>query len=240
MNKLLLTTCMIAALAVTGCKEEKETAAGSGAGPDTVAVSPSVEASSATIHYQCGDTAVQFTLLADGDAEMRIAEASYAMEQAISASGAKYDNLGDETTYLWNKGDKATVSIKGETLPECVETASPADANTGDNTAWILETLGDAGVTGNSPVTIRFGDDGRVSGNSGCNNYTGNYTREGERLEIARNLVSTRRACLSDAAMAQEQKFLETLSAMTSYATDERGALTLSNDAGQRLVFRKE
>jgi len=222
---------MVALIAVTACKEEQKVTVT----PEAVSASTAA-ALPKTIHYQCGDAAVEFTLLADGKADMKIANASYAMQEAISASGAKYDNIGDEATYLWNKGTQATVSIQGKTLPECVESSALA---AGDTT-WVLETLNKDAIVGNGRITIRFGEDGRVSGNSGCNNYTGSYTREGEKLEIAKNMVSTRRACLSDIVTTQEVKFLTTLSAMTSYTKDEAGALILSNAAGQELVFHKK
>lgn len=71
--------------------------------------------------YQCGETVVEFTVV-DGDkGDMRIANTAYAMERTISASGAKYQNLGNPETYFWNKGQNAYVRIDGQDLPDCTE-----------------------------------------------------------------------------------------------------------------------
>jgi membrane-bound inhibitor of C-type lysozyme len=36
-----------------------------------------------------------------------------------AASGAKYEAEGDPATTFWSKGDKATLTIRGQALPEC-------------------------------------------------------------------------------------------------------------------------
>lgn len=233
MKKFLLATGMIAALAITSCKEEKS---------QETATTPDIQTEKTvprSMNYQCGDTLVEFTLLADDKADMRIANVSYAMEQVVTASGAKYENLGNPDVYLWNKGDKATVSIKGEELPECIKTTATSEKKS-DVDVWVLEDMNNAGIIDNSHLTLQFGADGRVSGSSGCNRYTGNYTREGNTLGIDKNMAVTRRACHAESLGQQENKFLETLSSMTSSTIDETGALILSNDAGGRLLFRKE
>ncbi len=76
------------------------------------------------------------------------------------------------------------------------------------------------------PLTVQFGDDGNVSGNSGCNMFRGPYTVAGSTLSIG-DLISTRRACISDALNAQEQQLLAALAASTTYQL-----------AGDRLTLR--
>src|SRR5690606_18023132 len=104
---------------------------------------------------------------------------------------------------------------------------------------WRLEDLDKTGVIDNSHITLTFGSQGRISGSAGCNNYNGGYVLEGETLTIGPNIAATMRACIAEALMRQEQTFLQTLPAMTKATIDETGALILSNEEGQTLLFRE-
>ena len=79
-----------------------------------------------------------------------------------------------------------------------------------------------------------FGEDGTVSGNTGCNTYRGLYTVADTTIAFGQ-LVSTRRACPSEAAAEQERAFLAALVASTRYELwGDR--LTLRDDAGAAQV----
>jgi heat shock protein HslJ len=56
---------------------------------------------------------------------------------------------------------------------------------------------------------IQFGSDGRVSGSTGCNRFSGAYSQDGDALTIG-TLATTRRACLPE-VMQREQQFLALL-----------------------------
>jgi len=75
-------------------------------------------------------------------------------------------------------------------------------------------------------LSMVFGDDGRVSGDTGCNLFSGPYTLSGSSISFG-PLATTRRACLSDEANQQEQQFLAALHATTTYEL-----------VGDRLTFR--
>ncbi|MDL2298537.1 META domain-containing protein [Synergistaceae bacterium OttesenSCG-928-D05] len=49
---------------------------------------------------------------------MTIDGKTYPMQQTISASGARYEALGDPKTVFWSKGDKAYVAVEGKDLPD--------------------------------------------------------------------------------------------------------------------------
>lgn len=105
-------------------------------------------------------------------------------------------------------------------------------------TEWQLVSLGPSGsesnvVTGTTP-TANFGEDGRVGGNTGCNNYGGTYEVRGETISIGR-LVSTRRACLDQNANEQERRFLAILEAANRFrlASDR---LTIFSDRGRSVL----
>lgn len=57
--------------------------------------------------------------------------------------------------------------------------------------------------------TLRFAD-GQVSGDAGCNRFSGSYQLSPTGIMIG-PLVSTRRACLDEARTAQEARYLDAL-----------------------------
>lgn len=53
-------------------------------------------------------------------------------------------------------------------------------------------------------LTLEFGTDNTVSGNSGCNTFTGTYTQDGEEIAIT-DVGSTMKACDEDVATLEQQ-----------------------------------
>jgi heat shock protein HslJ len=62
---------------------------------------------------------------------------------------------------------------------------------------------------GRTALFIQFGPDGRVSGSTGCNRFTGTFGQDRSALTIG-PLATTRRACVPE-AMKREQRFLAVL-----------------------------
>ena len=93
---------------------------------------------------------------------------------------------------------------------------------------------GVASVLAETQLDATFGENGVVSGSTGCNGYRGLYTADEATIAIG-PLASTRRACPSEEATAQEQAFLAALAASTRYEL-QGNRLTLRNDAGAAQV----
>jgi heat shock protein HslJ len=87
-------------------------------------------------------------------------------------------------------------------------------------------------VLSGTTLTAVFDDAGRISGDTGCNNYMGPYSIARLTISIG-PLASTRRACPSDTANTQEQAFLTALTAATTY--DIVGDRLQLRDAGGAL-----
>jgi len=87
-------------------------------------------------------------------------------------------------------------------------------------------------------LMLIFDAQGRVSGLSGCNQYSGTYTREGAALKLG-PLVSTQRAC-PPALMLQEDRMLKSLQAATALSWTGDGAAILSGPAPRMLLLRAE
>ncbi len=90
---------------------------------------------------------------------------------------------------------------------------------------------------GDRPVTLSFTSEGKVNGFAGCNNFMGTYTLEGNTLKMG-PLASTRMACLSPEAQAQETTFLEQLKGQPKF-TAIGGTLTLILSDGTRVEFQR-
>ena len=105
---------------------------------------------------------------------------------------------------------------------------------------WKLVSIGPSGaevdVVAGTTVTLRFGEDGRASGSTGCNSYSGTYQVRGDNVSFSR-LVSTRRACLDQNANQQEQRFLSTLEAANRFRLSSNRLTILSDRSRSVLNF---
>jgi heat shock protein HslJ/uncharacterized lipoprotein YbaY len=90
--------------------------------------------------FQCGEAraTVDFTQAA---MRLTLGSATFEMRQALAASGARYEAVGDSTTSFWNKGRRATLVVQGKTYPECVQVDDRSRAFTarGNEPGWRLD-----------------------------------------------------------------------------------------------------
>ncbi len=94
-------------------------------------------------------------------------------------------------------------------------------------------------ATGNSPITLMFGSDGKAVGRSACNNYSVTYRLSGNGLRIYPDMMGTRMGC-PDPLMAQETLYRATLAASEVASIEADGSLLLSGPNGQSLRFERE
>lgn len=122
----------------------------------------------------------------------------------------------------------------------CLAPSSPPAELTGPT--WRLASyyngseLADAGPL--PIITLKFGEDGRISGNAGCNEYFGDYRLEGGLMSF-RALGATEKYCVTpEGVMDREEIYFLLLHNTTRYNID-KGDLTLSYfDEKKLLVFR--
>jgi heat shock protein HslJ len=99
---------------------------------------------------------------------------------------------------------------------------------------WLLSELnGKAPITGTG-ITAEFDQDGKVSGSSGCNNYSTSYTVDGNQLAFGEQMASTLMAC-PEPIMEQERDYTQALGDTDTYeiSNDE---LTLKDTNGNELA----
>ncbi len=132
----LLFACILALAACGPAPERNAETETTSAAP---AFSSSFRCSGETVGWRgSGETS---TLEARGE--------TFELRQAVTASGAKHAAPDDPGTSIWNKGDKATISIRGAALDECVveDNGGGADAPfhaRGNEPGWTLDIDGGA------------------------------------------------------------------------------------------------
>jgi heat shock protein HslJ len=99
---------------------------------------------------------------------------------------------------------------------------------------WVLESIGGEDVTVMRPASLRFGDDGRVTGSTGVNRMFGGYDITDGRLSIT-TPGTTLMAGPPD-AMATETAFLRALAGGGEVAVD--GDRLTIGDGETRLTLR--
>ena len=102
-------------------------------------------------------------------------------------------------------------------------------------TEWILGDL-PGQVLADVRPTLSFSGDGTVSGNAGCNTFTGTYSADGSTLTFG-PLATTRMAC-EGAKGTLETAFVGALQATTAYEITDAGELKLTSGA-TTLTFTK-
>ncbi|ENO86145.1 META domain-containing protein [Thauera linaloolentis] len=122
------------------------------------------------------------------------------------------------------------VNWQGETLRGCG--GDPAQLLQGD--AWLVVEIDGRRVADPQRVTLAFGDDGRVTGISACNRYSGRYALSGEGLHLS-ELAGTRMAC-APALMEEEQRFHAALATVDGFGIAADGGLELQS--AEKAVIR--
>jgi len=126
-----------------------------------------------------------------------------------------------------------TVVFEGTSLAGCG--GDPASLPHGSE--WIIDDIAGASVVKGSRVSLEFGPEGHVSGNSSCNRYTTQYTLSGEGLTIAKG-AGTRMMC-DPPLMEQERTFLDALSTVNAFDLAADGALVLTTADGRTIRARR-
>jgi heat shock protein HslJ len=90
--------------------------------------------------YRCGERELSVGFF-DANAVIEVDDVRTVLEPVPAASGARFEAPGDPGTWVWNRGDTVTVSLGGDTLPECSvvppEAPRPYRAQ-GNEPGWTL------------------------------------------------------------------------------------------------------
>jgi len=121
----------------------------------------------------------------------------------------------------------------------CRLPAAQAVSGSLENATWLLTTLPGQSLPAaqdRNAVTVSF-DAGRVHGFSGCNQFVGSYTLEGERLVLGM-LGGTMMAC-PEPAMSVESRFLKAFSGTLNVAVAANSMTLKPANGGEALKFER-
>jgi heat shock protein HslJ len=104
-------------------------------------------------------------------------------------------------------------------------------------TRWVVTSI-DGRTPAGPAITADFGNDGRVSGDAGCNSYTGPYIQDGRSVQFG-ELLSTRRACVEDSRQRQETRLLNIMQGPATLQLN-RGRLTVRGKEGYIVLTQSE
>jgi heat shock protein HslJ len=104
---------------------------------------------------------------------------------------------------------------------------------------WVIADLNGGGAPPRVTMMFDPGDHGtsRVSGNSGCNRFSGSWQQTGATLKFGQ-IAGTMRAC-EGPGMDVEQRFLAALAAVTKVIYTEAGDAILAAPDGRRITLRR-
>jgi heat shock protein HslJ len=100
-------------------------------------------------------------------------------------------------------------------------------------TIWTLEELAAEAVPDGVDVTLEY-DGERISGNGGCNQYSGGATFDAGAVTIGPEIMSTLMACDEPAAGA-ELRYLEALPRAAAFVVND-ATMTISDADGESLL----
>jgi heat shock protein HslJ len=153
--------------------------------------------------------------------EQAVMDQESAYFQALAA--AKSFTVKDDQLTLKDAGGKVVASFKAQSQEL---SGSSWLANSYNNGKEAVVSLIDG-----SEITLDFAADGQLSGVSGCNNYTGGYTVDGDKIKIG-PLASTQMFCdQPEGVMDQEAQYLAALESAATYHI-EGGRLELRTSDG--------
>jgi heat shock protein HslJ len=118
------------------------------------------------------------------------------------------------------------------------ETPEPIGSAGLESSTWAIQSIGAITLGPDAGATLSVEPGGRVSGETGCNRYTGEVSVDGAALTFG-PLATTRMAC-EPPRMEQERAVLDALAGVTGWSVDEGGRLHLTGATELVLVARDQ
>ncbi len=158
--------------------------------------------------------------------------------------------MEQESAYLKALGEAKTYAVKGDqlTLTGVDKTSLviyKAQSQDLSGTSWEVTGYnnGKQAVTGTltgTNLTADFGKDGNLSGNAGCNTYSGAYKVNGDQITIG-PLASTMMACSEPAGvMEQEAQYLAALQSAATYQIEGNVLQLRTKEDALAATFNKK
>jgi heat shock protein HslJ len=138
-----------------------------------------------------------------------------------------------QTADTWETTDSGVDLVsEGETVIQLVEISTDVDGTSWNVIAINNQSGGVQSVVADSDPTLVFDEESGVTGNTGCNDFFGEYTTDGDTIEFSK-LAMTEKFC--EATADQETWMIAALEGAVTFTTDGR-TLDLFDSTGSRLL----
>lgn len=161
-----------------------------------------------------------------------------APEALMTQEGEYLAALGGAALYQIVDDQLEIADAEGKTVLK-FKVAQPAPLT---GTTWKLSFYHDGesalvSTWAGTEITAVFGDDGKVSGSAGCNDYTASYDIEGNAITIG-PAATTRKMCAEpEGVMEQESAYLAALQSAAAYQIEGDGLVLTSVDGVRVATF---
>jgi heat shock protein HslJ len=122
-------------------------------------------------------------------------------------------------------------------LLAALSAAAPARAAEAIVGSWRVVSIGGVAVPPDAGLAVVFGAAGEVTGETGCNSFSGSYEVRGDGLTIGA-IRATQRGCGAD-VMERENRLMRTLGTARRVAMRD-GGLVLDGSGGGPLVLARD
>ena len=181
-----------------------------------------------------------FALRYDDD---RIADDHSYVLKAVLKSGGQTIFATDADTLVITRGhsNHATLVLRPVLQTPTMAVAPPAPSNAPalSGSSWRLEDLAGTPAVSGVDATIDFIAGDRVSGNASCNRFSGTVKVSGASIAFG-PLASTRMACMSEPANAQETAYLKALNEAERFVLEGTSLQIFSKGQANPLKFARK
>jgi heat shock protein HslJ len=185
-----------------------------------------------------------------GTYEVSGSKITFSEQMAATMMACPQPVMDQETAYFQALAAAKSFAVKGDqlTLKDSsgkVVASYKAQSQDLSGSSWLVTGYNNGkeavvSVTIGTELTADFGKDGTLSGNSGCNTYTGSYKVDGDKITIG-PLASTMMFCNEpEGVMEQEAQYLAALQSAATYRIEgEMLELRTADDAMAANFIRK-
>jgi heat shock protein HslJ len=161
-------------------------------------------------------------------------------ESVMEQESAYLKALAEAKTYAVN-GDQLTLAGADKTSLVIYNAQSQDLTGTSwEATGYNNGKQAVVGVQAGTTLTADFGKDGTLSGNSGCNTYSGGYKVNGDQITIG-PLASSMMACEEPAGvMEQEAQYLAALQSAATYQIEGNVLQLRTKDDALAAIFNRK
>ncbi len=164
------------------------------------------------------------TLMACMPEEVMAQEAAFL---AALQSAATFAIDGEQMQIMNSDGETVLTFVAGKSASLTGTTWTAGSVNNGREAVSTLV----AGTT----ITAVFGEDGKLNGSAGCNNYMTSYTLDGQNITI-QPPATTRKLCPEPAGVMEQEAAFTTMLPQTATYTISGDALELRTADGALIV----